>query len=181
MKKYIDHELSKEKEKGNNQNFKVKIKKKRTYKKKIKRFSKEEIVITRDTIHIFTDGSAKSNPGPCGAGCILLYNDHRKDIKKSLGFGTNNVAELSAIKIALETIKEDKRHYPVTLYTDSEYCLGVLCWNWNAKKNNQLIKEIKEFMRKFKNLRLEKVKAHFGHKYNEEVDKLAKIAAGVRV
>ena len=157
----------------------VKYNKKRTYKKNKKKSMKKEIEIQENIIHIFTDGSAKKNPGPCGSACILLYNDHRKNIKKSLGEGTNNIAELTAIKIGLEAVKAEKRYIPVVVYTDSQYCMGVLSYNWNAKKNHSLIKEIKELSLKFKNLKFQKVKAHCGLKYNEEVDKMAKRASGV--
>lgn len=164
----------------NEENFKIKkYNKKRTYKKKKIKSKREDFKITKNTIHIFTDGSAQKNPGICGSACILLYNEHRKSIKRNLGMGTSNIAELTAIKIGLEAVKPSSRCTPIIIYTDSKYCIGMLGQNWKARKNSELIKEIKEFMKKFRNIKFQKVKAHFGHKYNEEADILAKKASGV--
>lgn len=157
----------------------IKLKKKRSYKKKKKKSPREEIEITKNVIHMFTDGSTKPNPGPSGSGCILLYNQYRKNISKYLGVSTNNIAELTAIKIGLEAIKPSRRCISVVVYTDSQYCMGMLSYNWNAKKNHKLIHEIKTLTTKFKSVKFKKVKAHCGIKYNEEVDKMAKRASGV--
>lgn len=154
-----------------------KYNKKRYYKKKKKKYKEKEIEITNNIIHIFTDGSAKRNPGQCGSACILLYNEYRKNMKKYLGYDTNNVAELTAIKMGLEAVKKEKRQIPIIIYSDSQYCIGVLSMNWRTKRNFSLIRDMKILIEKFDNIQFKKVKAHNGVKYNEEVDKLAKEAA----
>ena len=53
---------------------------------------------------IYTDGAARGNPGPAGAGAILRDSDGniRAEIAEPLGWATNNVAEWTAVLLALE-------------------------------------------------------------------------------
>jgi ribonuclease HI len=54
---------------------------------------------------IHTDGAARGNPGPAGAGAILRDADAGTvlaEIAEPLGHATNNVAEWSAVRLALE-------------------------------------------------------------------------------
>ena len=54
---------------------------------------------------IHTDGAARGNPGPAGAGAILRNADDGTvvaEIAEPLGHATNNVAEWSAVRLALE-------------------------------------------------------------------------------
>lgn len=53
---------------------------------------------------IHTDGAARGNPGPAGAGAILRDADGRVvgEIAEPLGRATNNVAEWTAVRLALE-------------------------------------------------------------------------------
>ena len=53
---------------------------------------------------IYTDGAARGNPGPAGAGAILRDSDGTvlAEIAEPLGHATNNVAEWTAVLLALE-------------------------------------------------------------------------------
>lgn len=53
---------------------------------------------------IYTDGAARGNPGPAGAGAILRDTDGAvvAEIAEPLGHATNNVAEWTAVRLALE-------------------------------------------------------------------------------
>ena len=53
---------------------------------------------------IHTDGAARGNPGPAGAGAILRDAEGRVvgEIAQGLGRATNNVAEWTAVRLALE-------------------------------------------------------------------------------
>lgn len=56
-------------------------------------------------ILIYTDGAARGNPGPAGAGAILRdasNGDVLAEIAQGLGHATNNVAEWTAVRLALE-------------------------------------------------------------------------------
>jgi len=53
---------------------------------------------------IYTDGAARGNPGPAGAGAILRdsYGNVLAEVAEPLGRATNNVAEWTAVLLALE-------------------------------------------------------------------------------
>lgn len=54
---------------------------------------------------IHTDGAARGNPGPAGAGAILRdigTGQVVAEIAEPLGHATNNVAEWTAVRLALE-------------------------------------------------------------------------------
>ena len=53
---------------------------------------------------IYTDGAARGNPGPAGAGAILRDADGTvlAEVAEPLGRATNNVAEWTAVLLALE-------------------------------------------------------------------------------
>lgn len=124
-------------------------------------------------IDIYTDGACSGNPGPAGIGIVLIYNQHRKEISRFIGDATNNIAELTAIKDALEEVKESSRVIPVVVYTDSSYCHGLLTKNWKPKKNIELVNELKKLTTQFSYLGFEKVKGHSDNEGNNRADELA--------
>lgn len=131
-----------------------------------------------NTIVVYTDGGASPNPGPAGSGILLLYNKMSLEIWEYLGNSTNNIAELTAVLIALKNIKNKK--LPILLYSDSSYTIGVLTGTMKATKNLDLIEEIRTEMAKCPNLKLLKVKAHVGVAHNEHVDRLVALARDTR-
>lgn len=128
-----------------------------------------------DNIIIYTDGAAKGNPGPAGVGIVMTYKNHRKEIYKYLGRITNNMAELLAIKYALDTIHN--RQIPIIIYSDSKYAIGCLQnLSWRPKKNVDIINGIKENLKSFKSVKFEHVPGHAGIPENERADYLANYA-----
>lgn len=125
-------------------------------------------------VEIYTDGSCLKNPGgPSGSGVVMIYKQNVKVISYGIGESTNNIAELVAIQKALEAVKADKRHYPMIIYTDSKYAIGVLTGKMKASKNVELIHEIRAILLKFPDVQFEWVKGHSGNKWNEVADRLA--------
>ncbi len=122
-------------------------------------------------VEIHTDGACSGNPGPCGYGVVIRDGFHYLEVSQFIGRGTNNIAELTAIKVALERV--DDRSRPVRLYTDSSYCIGVLTKGWKAKANRSLILSIRELIEDFDDLQLIKVKGHAGDPLNERADFMA--------
>jgi ribonuclease HI len=122
-------------------------------------------------IHISTDGASSGNPGPAGIGVVLRHRDRVREISAYIGRNTNNVAELEAIRRGLQAVK--RRDLPVRLYTDSSYALGLLSQGWKARKNTELVEDIRNLMKSFADLKLIKVKGHAGLEDNERADKLA--------
>ncbi len=122
-------------------------------------------------IHIFTDGASSGNPGPSGIGVLFRYGPHEREISRSIGQGTNNIAELEAIRTALAEVK--KPELPVRIYTDSSYALGLIARGWKPKANQDLVAAIRELTHGFHNLVFVKVKGHSGMPENETADTLA--------
>jgi ribonuclease HI len=129
---------------------------------------------TADTVHIWTDGACTGNPGPAGIGVVVIDGTKRKEHSEYLGPGTNNIAELTAVLRGLDMITDTTR--PVRVYTDSSYSIGVLSMNWKAKANVELIGEIKDRIRAFRDVRFVKVAGHAGIPENERCDELARNA-----
>ncbi len=122
-------------------------------------------------VEIYTDGACSGNPGPCGYGLLMRDGESYREINQYLGTGTNNIAELTAIKVALENVEDTSR--PVRIYTDSRYSIGVLVDGWKAKANRELILETRDLIAQFDDVQLLKVKGHAGHPLNERADDLA--------
>lgn len=130
--------------------------------------------LTGEVIEAWTDGACSGNPGEAGSGIVLLFGQHRLEIAHYLGKATNNIAELEAINIALKKVKDKSKS--MRIYTDSSYSLGVLTKGWKAKKNPELVEEIKNRISEFKEIEFVKVKGHVGIEENEKADELARLA-----
>lgn len=132
---------------------------------------------------IITDGSYRSSKDQGGIGVVWVKDD--KIIKTySRGFKgtTNNIMELTAIYVAIKSIK--KPIDSLEIVSDSEYSLGVI-FNpkWKPKKNIELITKIKETLVECQKLVKSSITyTHIkGHgksdseysKYNDIADKLA--------
>jgi ribonuclease HI len=127
--------------------------------------------VPENCIKIYTDGASSGNPGPAGIGVFLIYGENQKKISEYIGEATNNIAELTAIKKALTSLK--RFDLPVRIFSDSNYAIGSLTKPWKSKKNRELILEIKQLMNRFDDLALIKVKGHSGIRENEVADFLA--------
>lgn len=137
---------------------------------------------TESTLTAYVDGSFDPSIGKYAFGCILLTPDG-KIIRES---GNGQDPESLAIRNvagemlgAMYAVQWAINHgYPsLTIYYDYE---GIAKWakgDWKAK--NKRTQQYAEFMngkRSYIQLSFQKVKAHSGDHYNEEVDKLAKSA-----
>ena len=127
------------------------------------------------TILVYTDGASSGNPGPAGIGILLRYGSREKEISEHIGITTNNVAELLAIKRALEAIRTPDM--PVRLHTDSQYCYGLLVLGWKARQNKGLVADTKRLTGKFADLKILKIQGHAGIGDNERADQLARAGA----
>ena len=135
------------------------------------------------SIIIYTDGSAKGNPGNGGYGVVMMSGDYRRELQQGFRFTTNNRMELLAVIIGLESIKKEKS--AITVYSDSKYVINsiekkwVFGWenkNFNKKKNPDLWIRFLKIYRKQK-VSFIWVKGHANNKENERCDVLAVQAA----
>jgi ribonuclease HI len=131
-----------------------------------------------NAIHVWTDGACSGNPGPAGLGVVIVDGDKETELSEYLGEGTNIIAELTAILRALETI--DDRSRPVIVYTDSQFSIDMLTKGWKAKKNVELVADVRETARGFKDLRFVWVRGHANVPLNVRCDELARQAVARR-
>lgn len=134
-------------------------------------------------IDIYTDGSARGNPGPGGFGVLLRYKDSLKEISAGFRRTTNNRMELLAVIVGLESLKTNQ--IPVRVFSDSKYVIDPITKNWvrgwvktgfKGKKNKDLWLRFLALERQF-DLQFIWVKGHSGHPENERCDQLATAAA----
>lgn len=154
-------------------------------------------------ITIYTDGAARGNPGPCGWGVIIFFennNDKSKVESQKLkvvelgGYGgergTNNQMELTAPIEALKylkslSVRQGLAIGEVKIYSDSKYVInGITDWVFNWIKNNWKNAAKKPVLNKELWVELyelnqefkpkwEYVAGHSGHKENDRVDEIA--------
>ncbi len=137
--------------------------------------------LSDDTAVAFTDGGCKGNPGPAGSGVRVELPDGRvAEASRSLGRATNNIAELTAIDMALELLDEAgvAPEAPVVVFSDSSYARGVLTQGWKAKANRELILGLRERLKARPGVSLQWVAGHAGIAGNERADALATAGVG---
>ncbi|MCR4956221.1 MAG: ribonuclease HI [Lachnospiraceae bacterium] len=143
-------------------------------------------------VEIYSDGSARGNPGPGGYGTVLRYVDttgkeHLREYSGGYENTTNNRMELLGAIVGFEALN---RPCEVVFTSDSKYVIDAFKQKWidSWLKNNWR----KSDKKPVKNVDLWKrllaavephqvtflwVKGHAGHKYNERCDELATTAA----
>lgn len=126
---------------------------------------------SNDAVIIYTDGASSGNPGPAGIGIVMRYGMHEREISRYIGKATNNAAELEAVRTALLALR--RTDLPVRIYTDSAYVQGLLISGWKARKNEELVKAIRDLSAGFTDLKIIKIKGHSGIVENERADRLA--------
>lgn len=134
-------------------------------------------------VTIWTDGACSGNPGPGGWGALMIWNDHKRELKGGAHDTTNNRMELTAAAEALEALKRPAK---VDLYTDSQYVRGGIT-EWLAKwkrngwrtadgkrvKNEDLWRRL-DTARERHQVKWHWVRGHAGTDGNERADQLAR-------
>ncbi len=127
-------------------------------------------------ITAWTDGAHSKKRRQTGVGVCLRIDNKTTLISRNIGFQTNNIAELMAIKVALEIISEKHKSEHIEIISDSAYSIGILTQPWHINKNKDIVAEIKAIMAEFKALEFIKVRGHVGNTGNEVADILASYA-----
>jgi len=132
---------------------------------------------------LYTDGSAIPNPGPCGAGAVLIDSNEKIlwTLSEYLGNGTNNIGELTAILRGLQRFSElDLDGESLEIFSDSELSVTLINGTKQTKKPHllKILEPILEF-KTTKNIKftISWVKAHAENKWNNYADSLANTAA----
>lgn len=125
------------------------------------------------TIKLYFDGASRKNPGPAGAGWVVLTPLNELQGAIYLGNQTNNQAEYLALLKALKFIETNNldRYALLEIYGDSELIIKQLKGEYSVKssKLRPLYEQVKEKIRSFKSVTF----TWIPRSENSEADKLA--------
>lgn len=121
---------------------------------------------------VFSDGAAKGNPGPSGAGWLICdpQGQVRSENGKFLGHGTNNEAEYQALTAALEEVLSLGAE-AVNVHLDSELLVRQLNGQYRVKSDRLRIfyLQAQDLLRRFQEYAI----IHIPRERNQEADRLA--------
>jgi ribonuclease HI len=125
---------------------------------------------------IHTDGAARGNPGPAGAGAILrdaATGETVAAIAEPLGRATNNVAEWTAVRLALEEARRlgaDR----VDLRMDSELVARQISGIYRVKHPDlrPIHAAVMDILRSFDGYTV----GHVPRELNKDADRLSNVA-----
>lgn len=85
------------------------------------------------TVQVYCDGGSRGNPGPAAAGAVILRDKEViTELQDYLGVATNNVAEYSAVILALHKLHELKLTR-ADFFLDSELVVRQLTGIYKVK------------------------------------------------
>ncbi len=131
-------------------------------------------------LSVYTDGGALNNPGPA-ASAYLVYQGTKLLVKgnKAIGINTNNIAEYTALILALQKLKELKSNglipptANIVCYSDSLLMVSQL--NGAYKIKNAQIKKLVAMVHRLKEeVAVPVSHAHIPREKNQEADDLVK-------
>ncbi len=121
---------------------------------------------------LFTDGASRGNPGDAGAGIVLLDDDNRELVARSLylGSSTNNVAEYKALILGLQTAVELGCRR-LAIFLDSQLIVRQILGLYKVKNVGlkPLFNEVKSLLASIDNWSID----HIPRKQNKRADELA--------
>ena len=123
-------------------------------------------------LEIFTDGGCSGNPGPAAIGVVIKEGDKTiKTLARAIGQGTNNIAEYTALIVALQEaliLKADE----VSVKTDSELMCKQVSGAYAVKHENikPLFAQVKHLVTGFKTFQI----THVPREQNSEADALVR-------
>lgn len=120
---------------------------------------------------IFTDGGSRGNPGPAGSGAVLISEGETIcEISEYLGIATNNVAEYTALVLALEKALV-LGFREVEVRTDSELMVKQMIGQYRVKNEGliPLFKKARGLASRFASFQI----AHVPRENNKDADRLA--------
>ena len=127
------------------------------------------------TIHLFTDGGSRGNPGQAAIACVLedpstgsVLREHYERI----GVGTNNVAEYRAL---IEGLKIAARYHPnhLVCHLDSELIVRQLSGEYRVKMQSlrEFFDEIQEIVETLETVEFVHIPREDNHRADALVNK----------
>ena len=138
-------------------------------------------IMQKDKITIFTDGGARKNPGPAGAGAVVFDAGGKqlKAVSKFLGTKTNNWAEYEAVILGLETARrmfgKKISEMNVEVKMDSQLIQRQLNNEYQVKEESlfpQYMKAHNLIVKYFSNIKF----TYIPREKNKRADELANVA-----
>lgn len=143
------------------------------------------------TLHIYSDGACKGNPGKAGSGMAVYIDGSLIPVLRYGAYmerGTNNAVELDALHEAL-TLAHVSQAEKIVIFSDSKYsidCVTKWAYGWKSKgwtkkdgeiKNLKIIQNSHVLYEKNKHrVEVKHVKGHAGIEGNELADRMAGMA-----
>ena len=123
-------------------------------------------------LEIFTDGGCSGNPGPAAIGVVIQESGKTiRTLSRAIGQGTNNIAEYTALIVALQEaliLKADE----VSVKADSELMCKQVSGAYAVKHENikPLFAQVKHLITGFKSFQI----THVPREQNAEADALVR-------
>ncbi len=125
-----------------------------------------------NSCRVFTDGASRGNPGPAGAGVVLLDDKGRELCTRAeyLGRCTNNVAEYRALILGLQAAREIGCMKPA-VFLDSELIVRQVTGRYKVKNATlkPLFAEVQNLLQGFDSYTI----VHVPRAQNSRADELA--------
>ena len=133
------------------------------------------------SINVFTDGGSRGNPGEASLGVYIETADGKeiKSIGKRLGIATNNIAEYSAIKEALDwvysSLDEFSELKKINFFMDSNLAVSQLNGIYKIKNANlrEIFFQIKSLETQIK---IPITYTHIPREKNKKADRMVNLA-----
>ena len=126
-------------------------------------------------LQLFTDGAARGNPGPAGAGAVLCdpQGNVVAELCEYLGETTNNVAEYRALLLGLKRAIELETQ-ELEILADSELMVRQLQGKYRVKNDRlkPLFAEAVRLLKSFKKYTI----GHIDREQNGAADRMANLA-----
>jgi len=126
----------------------------------------------RQRLTVYTDGAARGNPGPAGAG-VYIQDEHGAPVDEAaefLGEATNNVAEYHALLLGLQRALE-LGATTVEIRSDSELLVRQMTGEYRVKnlRLRDLHGRARALQKQFESVDF----VHVGRERNRDADRLA--------
>lgn len=135
---------------------------------------------TAKLVRVYSDGAARGNPGPAGAGAVITDAQGRilERLGKFLGRQTNNFAEYQGVLLGL-TRAHEMGAREVEVYADSELMIRQLGGQYKVKSESlrPLYDEAVRRLREFDRVRL----VHVPREMNRDADEMSNRAIDERM
>jgi ribonuclease HI len=129
---------------------------------------------------LYTDGAARGNPGPAGAGAVIISADGHivAKIGKFLGDSTNNVAEYMGLILGLKRAKA-MGIKELDVYSDSELLVKQLAGDYAVKADHlrPLYDEVRTLLKGFSEIQVR----HIPREENAQADAMSNRAIDERL